>query len=154
MKPAISRVCDLDPADRQLIDREHARLEGFVHNLRETCVRFDTPLACASCSREKFASCQGRLTSFCYDFMDLVAEHCENEERIICNSLRISNDEYFQRHKAEHARLMRDMAELMSEVSAMNRSGDTAQAIRLLHQWISETFEAHAHTYDQVFLGY
>jgi len=41
----------------QLIEDEHARLERFLRELRETCCEFDSLEECQDCGREKIASC-------------------------------------------------------------------------------------------------
>lgn len=153
MQHSIIHIHPLNPADRQLIDQEHARLEQFLHNLGDTCCELGSQKNCTNCARDKFASCQGRLTSFHYDFLDLVTEHFENEEKIMCDRLRMSNDEYFHKHRGAHAKLMRDLTEMMRVSSILNRRGNTAEAIRQICRWIEVNFAEHARTYDGVLLG-
>lgn len=145
---------NLSPADRQIIDEEHERLEQFLHDLRDTCENFSAHGNCYHCSRAQVATCQGRLTSFFYDFLDLVAEHFENEERIMSNTLLIADDDqYFRQHQAEHARLIREVRELMYESAVFSNQGNPSEAIRRLFLKISEMFGEHAHAFDSAFLG-
>ena len=144
---------ELSAADRLLIDEEHARLEQFLHDLRDTCENFGAQGDCYGCSRAQVATCQGRLTSFFYDFLDLVAEHFENEEKIMYVSLPAADDnEFFRQHQAEHARLMSEVKSLMRESSAQSNRGNPSEAIRQLDRKIAEMFGVHAHTFDAPFL--
>jgi hypothetical protein len=143
----------LSPADRQQIEREHQRLAMFLHDLHDTCCKFQTLDDCQGCGREKIACCQGRLASFRFDFFDLVAEHIENEEQIMRNSLGEAGcDEFLRSHQDEHIRLMREMNDWMREMAALNKEGHTAAAIRKLHRQISARFGEHAEFFDHPFL--
>jgi hemerythrin len=139
----------LSLTERQLIEGEHARLERFLRELRETCCEFDSLEECQDCGREKIASCQGRLISFTHDFLDFVIEHFENEEKIMSEiySTQQSN-RYFQLHQQEHMKLVREMESLMHELSVMSRRGHTAIAIREFYYRVAEIFSKHARTLD------
>lgn len=144
---------ELSAADRLLIDEEHARLEQFLNDLRDTCEKFGAQGNCYGCSRAQVATCQGRLTSFFYDFLDLVAEHFENEENVMRASLAAADDdEYFRQHRAEHARLMREVKSLMQESSVLSNQGNPSEAIRRLDRKIAEMFGVHAYAFDAPFL--
>ena len=144
----------LSAADRLLIDAEHARLEQFLSDLRDTCENFDLQGDCYGCSRAQVATCQGRLTSFFYDFLDLVTEHFENEENIMRNTLLAPEDEsYFRLHQQEHARLLQEVRELMRESAVSSSQGNPSGAIRRLESKISELFGQHAHGFDSALLG-
>ena len=143
----------LSTADRMLIDAEHARLEQFLCDLRDTCENFGAQGDCYRCSRAQVATCQGRLTSFFYDFLDLIAEHFENEEKIMLGSFPASGeDDEIARHQKEHARLMMEVKGLMRESAEFSSQGNPSEAIRRLEKKISELFGEHAHTFDSRFL--
>jgi Asp-tRNA(Asn)/Glu-tRNA(Gln) amidotransferase A subunit family amidase len=142
----------LEADDLVLIEREHARLEHFLQRLSDTCSELETDHSCLACDGEKQACCQGRLTSFLYDFMDLVAEHFENEEMILCEKLGLRTEEYFQQHHAAHMKLMRELTDMIRDATELNRQGLTAEAIRQLNRWIQENFTEHARRYDVAFL--
>lgn len=145
---------NLSPADRLQIEHEHQRLAMFLHDLHDTCCKFQTLEDCQGCGREKIACCQGRLASFRFDFFDLVAEHIENEEQIMRSSLGDAGcDEYLRRHQEEHAQVLREMKDWMQEMSALSRDGHTAAAIRKLHQKITARFGEHAQSFDDPFLN-
>ena len=74
---------ELSAVERQQIENEHAHLEQFLWELHEACCEFDSLKECHGCDKEKFASCQGRLISFEYVFIDFVIRHFENEEKIM-----------------------------------------------------------------------
>lgn len=144
----------LSAGDRLLIDAEHARLEQFLCDLRDTCENFGAQGDCYRCSRTQVATCQGRLTSFFYDFLDLIAEHFENEEKIMRNTLPpVDEDQYFVRHQQEHARLVLEVRALMRESAEYSSQGNPSEAIRRLESKISELFGEHAHTFDSRFMG-
>jgi hemerythrin len=136
-------------ADRYLIDEEHARMERFLRDLRETCAELDALEDCNGCDNGKAASCQGRLNSFMYDFLDIISEHFENEEKImqICLS-DPEHNEYIRRHLTAHEKLMREIKILMREADELNKHGITVLAIRQIYNQIEEMFKVHAHEYD------
>ncbi len=154
MQPSVQDFTLLSAADRQLIEAEHARLEQFLNDLRDTCEKYRSSGNCFGCDREQVATCQGRLTSFFFDFLDLIAEHFDNEERIMRDVLPSSDLEgYFHQHQAAHARLTREVRELMRESAIFSNQGNPSEAIRRLERKISELFGRHAHVFDDVFLG-
>lgn len=153
MLQLVQEISGLSAEDHRLIEDEHARLERFLHDLRDTCKEFCTQNDCQGCERERIASCRGRLTSFFYDFLDLVAEHFENEEKIMRGSLLAMEDSpYYRQHQEEHASLMREMRTLMQESAALSEQGNTAQAIRQLYSRVTARFGEHARLYDTPFL--
>lgn len=143
-------------ADRLRIEEEHDHLERFLKDLVDACTEFETKNDCQACGREQCASCQGRLASFQFDFLDLVAEHIDNEESIMRNHLDSPEDsEYFRHHQAEHVRLMEEVRnKLMRESTLLSRQGKTAAAIRLLYEKLTEIFEDHANDFDSRLLKY
>lgn len=144
---------ELAAVDRLLIDEEHARLEQFLNDLCDTCDNFSAQGECYGCSRAQVATCQGRLASFFYDFLDLVAEHFEHEETIMRGIMTTTEDErHFLLHQAEHARLMSEVKSLMRESSAISRQGNPSEAMRRLDRMIAEMFGVHAHIFDVPFL--
>lgn len=144
---------ELSAADRLLLDEEHIRLERFLKDLRDTCENFSAQGNCYSCSRTQVASCQGRLTSFFYDFLDLLAVHFENEEKIMRGSLKnADHDAYFRQHQAEHAKLIQEVKNLMQESFVFSQQGNPSEAIRRLDRKIVEMFGMHARVYDALFL--
>lgn len=144
-------------ADLLLIDEEHARLEQFLNDLRDTCDNFGAQGNCYGCSRAQVATCQGRLASFFYDFLDLLAEHFENEERMMRESLMAEaddevDDEHFRQHRAEHARLMSEVRNLMQESAVLSHQGNPSEAVRQLDRKIAEIFGMHVQAFDVPFL--
>lgn len=137
-------------SDRELLDHEHARLEQFLRDLSETCIEFLSKSGCEGCDQATQACCQGRLTSFYYDFLDLVAEHIENEESIIGRYLANPADSlYFREHQQAHWAVMRELRQLMDQSIALSRQGETAAAIRRLHEEITVMFGEHAQDFDR-----
>ncbi len=144
----------LSASDRRIIDDEHARLDRFLRDLCETCPEFTSLEDCHNCGHEKTASCQGRLPSFFYDFHDLVAEHFENEEKIMAGKLQSEEErDYLRRHQEEHARLMREVRSLIKESTELSQRGNVAAAIRRFHHLIKDRFSEHADSYDKILLG-
>lgn len=145
----------LSANDQHAIEAQHARLEQILHDLCDTCSEFNRHADCSLCAREKVACCQGRLPSFLYDFLDLVAEHFETEEQIMDQLLQPSETaygEYLQRHREEHTNLMREVKKLIQQSSALSKQGNVSEAIRLFHQLISQRFSEHAHSFDNPLL--
>lgn len=140
----------LNHTDRELLDHEHARLEQFLRDLSETCTEFLSQGGCQNCDQTTQACCQGRLTSFHYDFLDLVAEHIENEETIIGRYLANPADSlFFREHQQAHAAVLQELRQLMDQSIALSKRGETAAAIRLLLAEITLMFGEHAHQFDR-----
>lgn len=139
---------ELSASDRQLIDAEHARLETFLRELRETCCAFDDTKECQHCDRERIACCQGRLVSFTYDFLDFVVEHFEHEERIMSKVFSALEPASVFQHHQEHTQLVRSIEGLMHALSGMSKQGHTAVAIREFHARATEMFDAHTLSFD------
>jgi hemerythrin len=153
MQPA-KRFLQIPPEDRQLIAQEHERLAAFLRDLRETCSEFQSSGDCRECGKEKSASCQGLLVSFQHDFVALIEEHFEHEERIMRDTLSAPEDDaYFRQHVAEHTRLLDEIRNtLIPATNALSRQGQTAAAIRMLHDRVSEIFGQHAYGFDDALL--
>lgn len=145
---------ELSTDDRQLIEAEHARLEQFLQDLYDTCTEMVSSQDCDHCDRGKFAACQGRLPSFFYDFYDLVADHFENEEKIMSDTLHSDiGYEFLRQHNREHAKLMREVKDLIDESSVLNRQGEVAEAIRHFYAKVTEMFGEHARLFDSRLLS-
>jgi len=146
-------VRELTAAERQLIEDEHAHIERLLRELRETCCEFDSLKGCLGCGREKIASCQGRLISFEYVFIDLVIEHFKNEEKIMSKIFSNQDtNECFRFHQQEHDKLLREMQGLMHKLSTESDRGHTSVAIREFHYRITELFGTHARMFDDPFM--
>ena len=144
----------LSAIEHRLIEDEHARLDQLLQDLREACCNFGSVKDCQGCGREKIASCQGRLNSFAYDFLDFVIQHFRNEEKIMAGASRTQDsNEYFRLHQKEHARLLKEMESLMQELLAMSKQGHTAVAIREFHYRVAELFGEHTRTFDDPFIS-
>lgn len=144
----------LPPADLKIIEAEHARLDAFLRDLRETCVWFDTTDTCLQCDRERHACCLGRLSSFQFEFVELMEEHIANEERLMMAALGAEDqDHYLFQHRAAHQQVSVEVRRLLQECAAMDRQGQIAAAIRLLHARIHTLFSEHARQYDRHLFG-
>lgn len=146
-------VRGLSEVERRLIEDEHARLDQFLRNLRETCCEFYSLEECQGCDRGKIASCQGRLISFEHVFLDLVIEHFKNEEKIMSDIFHNQDtNQRFRLHQQEHDKLLREMENLMHKLSTESERGHTAVAIREFHYRVTELFGKHARTFDNFFM--
>lgn len=143
---------ELSASERQLIEAEHARLETFLRELRETCCAFDDTKECQQCDRERIACCQGRLVSFTYDFLDFVVEHFEHEEKILSKISSALDPASVFHHHLEHTKLVRTIERLMHALSGMSKQGHTAVAIREFHARATEMFDVHTRSFDAKFL--
>ena len=137
------------PADRRMIDEDHERLERFIRDLHDTCAELESADDCGDCDRERVASCQGRLTSFLYDFLDIMDNHFETEEKLMEACLTTPEQrEYVHGHKAAHEKLRREVKVLLRELAEMNKQGSTMMAIRQFYRQVAVMFGNHAHEFD------
>ncbi|MCX7627644.1 MAG: hypothetical protein N2Z69_04435 [Methylophilaceae bacterium] len=151
MLPPFPLSIAISEGDRLRIVQEHDRLTAFLHDLQHTCSEFDTSVDCKRCGREKMASCQGLLVSFQFDFIELIEEHFEHEEELMRRCLASPEDDaYFRHHQAEHTRLLQEIRNvLIPQSTQMSHHGQTAAAIRLLQEKITEIFSQHTLDFDQ-----
>jgi hypothetical protein len=147
-----SRIDTIARDDLEALDHEHVRLEQFLRDLCDTCTEFLSGSGCQGCDQVTQACCQGRLVSFYYDFLDLVSEHIENEESIIARYLAHPEDSrFFREHQQAHAAVIQELRLLMEQSIALSRQGETADAIRRLHEQISAMFGEHASQFDSYY---
>ncbi len=140
-------------ADRQLIEDEHAHLARLLCDLCDVCSAPALDVDCQLCSREKVASCQGRLPSFFHDFREFANAHFEHEEKIAASIKSSSTDGMnLKLHRQAHANLMREINQLIQESSAMNLQGNVRRAIRHFHQLILDKFGEHTGLFDDPML--
>lgn len=146
-------ISKLAPADYQLIEEEHGRLKGLLHDLHETCCNLENLVSCKSCSSEKVSSCRGRLSSFIHDLIDLADMHFYHEESIMSNSQLITVDyEFFRLHQLAHDSIMKELNLIVSECSSLNKMGETAISYRKFYEEISGLFEEHDRSFDDPFI--
>lgn len=139
--------------DRHSIKMEHVRLARFMNDLRATCSEFASSADCNRCAKEKVASCQGQLPSFFYDYLDLVEEHFENEERILHGVIKTQDEkEQIRLHHDEHVKLLQEVKQLIHEASTLSRQGEVATAIFQFYQRITEIFSEHDRVFDATFM--
>ncbi|NOT67761.1 MAG: hypothetical protein HOP04_05445 [Methylophilaceae bacterium] len=146
-------IRNLTPTDYLLIEDEHNRLKRFLGDLHDTCCNLDNLLNCQSCSKEKFASCRGRLPSFFLDLMDIVDKHFYHEEAIMLNRPNITEDyEYFRNHSHAHAKILLELSAIIRKCVAIDKLDTTAESYRQFFQNISDLFEAHDRDFDDPFI--
>lgn len=144
----------LSAADRQVIENEHARLAQFLCDLCDICGEPVPSADCHKCGNEKFASCQGLLPSFFYDFHDLLNEHFENEETIM-SSLPQSEplDEYLRQHQEDHALVIQELQHLIRESTVLSQQGNVVVAIQQFRQLIKSRLREHDRFFDAILLN-
>ena len=143
----------LAPADYLLIEKEHAQLERFLYDIRDTCCNLDNLLNCQSCSSEKLASCRGRLPSFLHDVIELADKHFYHEETIMLSRPHITEEyEYFRIHHQAHEDIMKKLIALRGESSSLDKQGNTAEGYRLFYKKLSDLLEEHDRSFDDPFV--
>ncbi|HLD09576.1 MAG TPA: hypothetical protein VJB68_05970 [Methylophilaceae bacterium] len=149
----VQTIRKLAPADYLLIEKEHARLERFLCDLRDTCCNLDNLLSCQSCSSEKLASCRGRLPSFFHDVIDLAGKHFDHEESIMLNRPHVTTEhEYFRIHSQAHTNIMQMLNAMVGECSSLDEQGNTAEGYRQFYKKLSDLLEEHDRSFDDPFI--
>jgi hypothetical protein len=137
-------------AQRQLFEAELKRLELFMGDLRDTCVEFSSASDCSNCSKERVATCRGRLPSFYYDLHDLVAEHLENTEKVIGEAHKPERDaQVLKLRQQELAELMREVNRLVRESEIAGQQERIEVPIRQVYYLISKGFCTHFSAFDK-----
>ncbi len=146
----VDAIKNLSPRDFMEIKEEHIRLNESLNLLCTTCHNIGNELDCQSCSREKLATCQGRLVSFFYNVINFSATHFKHEESIMLRQPGVTkDDEDFRRHQQAHIDMLNALNEIISECDVLDARGKTAEAYRNLCNKMSEQFKEH----DRVFVG-
>jgi hypothetical protein len=140
----------------QLIEEEHARLDRCLCDLCDlcpSCSKFNSLADSHTCSKEQTAACQGRLTSFFYEFQFLVFEHFDNVEIIIGDALQSADKEYYLHlQQKEHDHLMLEIKHQIQESAALSQQGNVREAIRHFYQLITARLKEHVCFYDNILL--
>jgi len=148
-----SNIKALSNENYQQIELEHARLERYLADLRDTCHYLDSELSCDSCSREKLASCNGRIYSFMHDLLDITGKHFQNEETIMLSRPHVNEDySYYRTHHQEHLQIMKALKALAEQCGELYQQGATAAAYRELYGKISALFDEHSLAFDDPFI--
>jgi len=143
----------LAPEDYMLIEGEHLRLKGTINNLRRTCINLDTLRSCQSCSREKLATCQGRLASFFYNILDMSSNHFSHEEAIMRRRSPVTQEQDdFRDHQQAHRNILYELDALVRACTLLDEKGNTADGYRQLHTNTSNLFEQHDRLFDASFI--
>lgn len=143
----------LTPAEYKLIEDEHRRLGDSLQNIRSTCRNLDNHDGCDNCSRERIATCQGRLITFFYNIINIAANHFSHEESIM-QRLAIVTKEYenFRSHQQAHNNILNELNAKVSQCALLDANGETSEAYRQLYKRMSELFEEHARLLDDPFI--
>lgn len=150
---SVLEVKQLAPAEYKLIEDEHLRLHISLTNIRSTCRNLNNHDSCHSCSRERIATCQGRLVSSFYNIINIATNYFNHEE-FIMHRLSLVTDEHddFHIHQQAHNSILRELNAKVSQCASLDALGDTAEAYRQLHKRMSELFEEHARLLDGPFI--
>lgn len=151
----IQAIKALAPADYLLIEREHALLENFLHDLRAACAcsNLDNTQNHKRCDHEMQASCQGRLPSFLYYLIELAANHFEHEEAIMLSRPHVTeNYAYFRIHQQAHVEIMRKLDALVDECFALDSNDNPAEVYIRFYERLSNIFEEHDQAFDDPFI--
>lgn len=141
----------LSANDHHLIDQEHELLAKFLNDLRDTCANLDNQKGCDACSKEKFASCHGRMYSFLYDLLEISAKHFNHEEMVMLKSA-TTDSEYFRAHQKDHMKIMSSLKEIVDTCATLDQQGITAEGYRRLYKTISNLFKNHNFSFDEPFI--
>jgi hemerythrin len=143
---------DITPEDYVLIEEAHLRLHSCMDNLRSTCCNLDNQRNCQSCTREKVATCQGRLVSFFHNMVEISTSHFDHEEAIMLGRPHVTKEyEDFRLHQQAHKDILRELNTIVSECASLNLRGETAEGYRQLYWRMSDLFERHDRLFDDPF---
>ena len=149
----VKAIKNLATEDYMLIEEEHLRLHGSLNNLRSTCWNLDNQRGCQSCTREKLATCQGRLVSFFHNIINISANHFHHEESIMLRRAHVAKEnEDFLNHQQAHGNILHQLNAIVSECAALDARGETAEGYRQLYRRMSELFEEHNRLFDGPFI--
>lgn len=129
---------------------DHAELMRHLEHIRETCTYIDSHDNCENCSREKHASCKGRLHSLLIYGIEIAEAHFTHEEAILLDGLAPeTRTARFLAHLAAHEAILKklDMVNTMS--AELDKNVSTAEAYRNLHNQTSTILSEHERMFDQ-----
>ena len=141
----------LKPADYLAIEKEHALLKKFLHDLHDACLALDKLDQVSD--HEALASYRGRLPSFLLYITELVANHFEHEEKIMLSRPHVTEEyEYFRAHRQAHAGIVRKLDALVSNCFALNTHKTIAEIYHLFYKSLLDLFEEHDRAFDDPFI--
>lgn len=136
--------------DLASIHKDHAQLMRHLEHIRETCTYIDSHNNCENCSREKHASCKGRLHSLLIYGIEVAEMHFVHEEAILLEGLAPeTRTARFLAHLAAHEAILKKL-EMVNTMSAeLDKNVSTAEAYRNLYNQTSAILEEHERLFDQ-----
>lgn len=147
----------LAPIDLIEIEREHAELSSFLHELRSACAcsKFNRLNNCDFCDHEKTSSCQGRLSSFMFYGLYLVDKHFDHEETIILNTLHVTKkNELFRLHQQAHDEILQKLITGTNEWSSVASSKNTPLIYSQFYKVFDNLLKEHDHKFDAPFVQF
>lgn len=149
----IEALQNLSSQDFMEISEDHVRLNDTLNLLCTTCHHIDNLLDCQSCSREKLATCQGRLVSFFYNVINFSTTHFKQEESIMLRQAGVTkDDDDYRRHQQAHVNIINALNGIISECDLLDAKGKTADAYRNFCSRMSDQFKEHDRLFDGIYL--
>jgi hemerythrin len=141
----------LKPADYLAIEEDHAQLEKFLNELRDSCAVLDKLDQVND--HEKLASYRGRLSSCLLYISELVTKHFDTEETIMLSRPHVTEEyEYFRKHRQAHADILRKLDALVNECFTFEDHISTVEIYHQFYDRLSALFDEHDRTFDDPFM--
>ncbi len=140
----------LPAQDLASIQEDHAQLLRHLEHIRETCSYIESHANCEHCSREKHASCKGRLHSLLIYGVEIAEEHFIHEEAVLLDGLKPeTRTARFLSHLAAHEAILKKL-EMVNTMSAeLDKNVSTAEAYRNLYYQTSVILNEHERLFDR-----
>lgn len=141
--------------DYLAIEKEHERLSKFLDDFLNvcTCRSLEKSIDCTQCENEQEASCQGRLSSFLFNAIEITSAHFDHEEKILLSKPHVTKDfTHFRLHRQAHEEFLQKLHALVEEHFSQKNLESTADVYRQLHKKLSDMFLEHDQLFDSPFL--
>lgn len=141
--------------DYLVIEKEHELLNKFLNDFQNvcTCRHLDKAIGCTECGKEQEGSCQGRLTSFLFNAIEITSTHFDHEEKILLGRPHVTKDfAHFRMHRQAHEDFLQKLHALVEDYLLVRNLDSTADTYRQLHKKLSDMFLEHDQLFDNPFL--
>lgn len=132
------------------IHEDHAQMKRHLAHMRETCTYINSQSNCEHCSREKHASCKGRLHSLLIYGLEIAEEHFIHEEAVLLEGLQPeTRTARFLAHLAAHEAILKKLETVNAMTAELDKNISTAEAYRNLYRQTSTILSEHERLFDQ-----
>lgn len=136
-----------------MVHRDHAKLQQYLRDVEDTCTQLNSLQGCRHCSTNRQAVCQGRISSFLFDLIDITNRHFLHEELLMAEAADKIDDTTRQAHHLAHANITHAINELYAQSAKSAEQGRYHETYQRLYMTLTELFSEHEQMFDRKLLA-